>query len=354
MQVRAQPLLESGKGAAGLAIGQPERRPHRHRGRDRHRPEVGLGRRKGGRFGIVCECYDHRALQKILIANRGEIAVRIIRACRDLGLASVAVFSDERPRRPPRPHGRRGRGHRSQPAPRQLSPRRHADCRRPATGADAVHPGYGFLAENAAFAAACDGRRPDLHRPHLAGDRADGQQDRGARGRPRGRRAHRARHGRAARRPTPSDAELAAAARRVGYPDHGQGRRRRRRQGHARRSPRPDELSSAVRAARSESGSSFGDSAIYFERRLIRPRHIEVQMLADQHGTVLPFVERECSIQRRHQKVIEETPSMAVSPRLRQRLTRAAAAVAAVGRLHQRRHDRVPAWTSAGASTSWR
>ena len=91
----------------------------------------------------------------------------------------------------------------------------------------------------------------------------------------------------------------------------------------------PADLPGAVRAARSESGSSFGDSAIYFERRLMRPRHIEVQVLADHHGTVLPFVERECSIQRRHQKVIEETPSVAVSPGLRRRLTRAAAAIAA-------------------------
>ena len=89
-----------------------------------------------------------------------------------------------------------------------------------------------------------------------------------------------------------------------------------------------DELSGAVRAARSEATASFGDSAIYLERRLARPRHIEVQLLADQHGTVLPFVERECSIQRRHQKVIEETPSPVVGPELRHRVTSAAAAVA--------------------------
>jgi acetyl-CoA carboxylase biotin carboxylase subunit len=92
------------------------------------------------------------------------------------------------------------------------------------------------------------------------------------------------------------------------------------------------DLAGAVRAARSEAGAAFGDAAVYFERRLARPRHIEVQLLGDQHGTVLPFVERECSIQRRHQKVVEETPSPAVSPSLRARLTSAAAAVArAVG-----------------------
>ncbi len=88
----------------------------------------------------------------------------------------------------------------------------------------------------------------------------------------------------------------------------------------------------AVRAARSEAGTAFGDSAVYVERRLARPRHVEVQLLGDQHGTVLPFVERECSIQRRHQKVVEETPSLAVTPALRTAMTSAAAAVAhAVG-----------------------
>jgi acetyl-CoA carboxylase biotin carboxylase subunit len=90
----------------------------------------------------------------------------------------------------------------------------------------------------------------------------------------------------------------------------------------------PADLPAAVRAARSEAGAAFGDSAIYFERRLARPRHIEVQLLADGHGTVVPFVERECSIQRRHQKVVEETPSTVVTPALRRAMTAAAAAVA--------------------------
>src|SRR5205085_4746666 len=95
---------------------------------------------------------------------------------------------------------------------------------------------------------------------------------------------------------------------------------------------RAADLASAVRAARSEAGAAFGDAAVYFERRLIRPRHIEVQLLGDAHGCVLPFVERECSIQRRHQKVVEETPSLAVSAALRRAMTSAAAAVAkAVG-----------------------
>ena len=94
----------------------------------------------------------------------------------------------------------------------------------------------------------------------------------------------------------------------------------------------PADLAGAVRAARSEADSAFGDAAVYIEQRLTRPRHIEVQLLGDQHGTVLPFVERECSIQRRHQKVVEETPSVAVTPELRQAMAAAAATVArAVG-----------------------
>ena len=80
--------------------------------------------------------------------------------------------------------------------------------------------------------------------------------------------------------------------------------------------------------ARSEAGSAFGDTAVYFERRIVRPRHIEIQLLGDQHGTVVPFVERECSIQRRHQKVVEESPSLAVHAELRRRMAAAAAAVA--------------------------
>jgi len=265
-------------------------------------------------------------LQKILIANRGEIAVRIIRACRDLGLASVAVFSEsDRGARHVRMADEAVAIGPSPPRESYLRIDTLVEAAR-ASGADAVHPGYGFLAENAAFAAACTQAGltfigPTAKAIELMGSKTAAREA-----------------ARAAGVPivpgtlTPlaaeaSDADLAAAARKVGYPimvkavAGGGGKGMRVVSG-------AEGLVSAVRAARSEAGSSFGDSAIYFERQLIRPRHIEVQILADQHGTVLPFVERECSIQRRHQKVVEETPSMAVPPRLRQRLTRAAAAVA--------------------------
>lgn len=94
----------------------------------------------------------------------------------------------------------------------------------------------------------------------------------------------------------------------------------------------PPDLARAVRAARSEAGSAFGDTAIYFERRILNARHIEVQLLADQHGSVIPFVERECSIQRRHQKVIEESPSVVIDPELRRRMADVAASVARAAR----------------------
>jgi acetyl-CoA carboxylase, biotin carboxylase subunit len=198
------------------------------------------------------------------------------------------------------------------------------------SGADAVHPGYGFLAENEDFAAAVRdagltfiGPTPEAialmgskTAARVAAKRAGvpvvpGTEDPLA--------------------PDVTDVEIARVASEIGYPllvkavsgGGGKGMRTVR---------DPAELAGAVRAARSEAGAAFGDAAVYLERQLTRPRHIEVQLLGDQHGTVLPFVERECSIQRRHQKVVEETPSLAVSPALRAEMTAAAAAVArAVG-----------------------
>jgi len=264
-------------------------------------------------------------LQKILIANRGEIAVRIIRACRDLGLASVAVFSEaDRTARHVRMADEAVAIGPSPPRESYLRGDVLVDAAR-AAGADAVHPGYGFLAENSGFAAACAGAGltyigPSSTAIALMGSKTAAREAARAAGVP-------IVPGTAPLDADASDAVLAAEARRVGYPlmvkavagGGGKGMRA---------VARAEDFSSGVRAARSEAGSSFGDSAIYLERLLIRPRHIEVQVLADHHGTVLPFVERECSIQRRHQKVIEETPSMAVSPGLRRRLMKAAAAVA--------------------------
>lgn len=195
-----------------------------------------------------------------------------------------------------------------------------------AAGADAVHPGYGFLAENADFATACVEAGLTFIGPTPMAIARMGSKT-------------------AARRvaiaagmpvvpgteeplaPDVSDDRIAALAEQVGYPvmvkavagGGGKGMRLVRSR---------DELSGAIRGARSEAATAFGDSHIYLERWMARPRHIEVQILADHHGTVVPFVERECSLQRRHQKLVEESPSPGVDPTLRARLMAAAAAVA--------------------------
>jgi acetyl-CoA carboxylase, biotin carboxylase subunit len=267
---------------------------------------------------------------KILIANRGEIAVRIIRACREMGIPSVAVFSDcDRLARHVREADQAFHLGPSEAAQSYLRIDRILDVARRA-GATAVHPGYGFLAENAGFAAACRDAGLTFIGPTPEAIAAMGSKT-------------------AARRiaidagvpvvpgteePFAADAtddEMLAAGDAIGYPivvkavAGGGGKGMRVVDDRA-------SLLGAIRTARSEAGSAFGDSAVYLERRIVRPRHVEIQLLGDQHGTVVPFVERECSIQRRHQKVVEESPSIAVSPDLRRRMAGAAASVArAVG-----------------------
>jgi acetyl-CoA carboxylase biotin carboxylase subunit len=265
-------------------------------------------------------------LKKILIANRGEIAVRVIRACREMGIASVAVYSEcDRSALHVRLADEACAIGPSAPRESYLRIDTLIDAAR-ATGADAVHPGYGFLAENEDFAAAVADAGltfigPTAEAVALMGSKTAARQV-------------------AARAGVPvvpgteeplgadvPDSEIARIAAGIGYPllvkavagGGGKGMRT---------VSDPADLSSAVRAARSEAGAAFGDAAVYLERRLTRPRHIEVQLLADHHGTVLPFVERECSIQRRHQKVVEETPSLALSLELRRAMTAAAARVA--------------------------
>jgi acetyl-CoA carboxylase biotin carboxylase subunit len=263
---------------------------------------------------------------KILIANRGEIAVRVVRACRELGVRSVAVFSDaDRAARHVRDADDAVHIGPSEAARSYLNIEAIVDAAR-RTGADAIHPGYGFLAENAAFAAACRDAGltfigPSPEAIGLMGSKTAAREIAMRAGVP---------VVPGTERPFSaevSEEEIASAAAAVGYPllvkavagGGGKGMRA---------VERSEDLAGAVRTARSEAGSAFGDTGVYLERRLRRPRHIEIQLLGDAHGTVVPFVERECSIQRRHQKVVEESPSAAVSPRLRERIAAAAAAVA--------------------------
>ena len=267
---------------------------------------------------------------KILIANRGEIAVRIIRACREMGLRTVAVYSDcDRDARHTREADEALHLGPSEAVRSYLRIDAVVEAARTA-GADAVHPGYGFLAENAAFAGACRDAGltfigPSPEAIALMGSKTAAREAAIAAGVPAVPGTERPFDANA------GDEEIARAADAVGYPllvkavagGGGKGMRA---------VERRDALAAALRTARSEAGSAFGDTSVYLERRLTRPRHIEIQLLGDRHGTVVPFVERECSIQRRHQKVVEESPSIAVTTALRERLASAAAAVArAVG-----------------------
>ncbi|HVL69590.1 MAG TPA: acetyl-CoA carboxylase biotin carboxylase subunit [Vicinamibacterales bacterium] len=263
---------------------------------------------------------------KILVANRGEIAVRVMRACREMGIPSVAVYSDcDRDAR----HVREAdQAVHIGPSPAVQSYLRIDALLDAAkrTGADAVHPGYGFLAENAAFGRACRDAGltfigPSPEAIGLMGSKTAAREMAIKAGVP---------VVPGTEKPfdaSATDDEIAEAAAAIGYPllvkavagGGGKGMRT---------VEKPEDLAAAIRTARSEAGSAFGDSAVYLERRILRPRHIEVQLLADHYGTVVPFVERECSIQRRHQKVVEESPSIAVDQDLRRRITSAAAAVA--------------------------
>ncbi len=262
-------------------------------------------------------------LKRLLIANRGEIAVRIMRACRELGVETVAVYSDVDARAP---HVLAAdQAVRIGPAaPREsyLNTEAIFDAVR-SSGADAVHPGYGFLSERAFFARACEEQGVIFVGPPSTAIERMGSKV-GAR-----------RLMQAAGVPvvpgeTPrdeSDAALVEAAARVGYPvlikpSAGGG-------GIGMKVVRePSAMAEAVAAARREAQASFGDGTVYVERLVDRPRHIEIQVFADAHGHAVHLFERECSMQRRHQKIIEESPSPALSPAVRARMGAAAVAAA--------------------------
>jgi acetyl-CoA carboxylase biotin carboxylase subunit len=249
-----------------------------------------------------------------------------MRACRDMGISTVAIYSDcDRTAPFVRYADEAVALGGNAPGESYLRIDKVIDAAR-RTGAFAIHPGYGFLAENPRFARAVRDAGltfigPAAEVMELLGGKTAAREVAMASGVP-------VVPGTDGVVPEDlSEAEVAALAAKVGYPllvkavagGGGKGMRV---------AASSEELASAVRTARSEAQGAFGNPAIFFERRLSRPRHIEIQFLGDEHGTVIPFVERECSIQRRHQKVIEETPSLAVTPELRRALANAAASVA--------------------------
>jgi acetyl/propionyl-CoA carboxylase alpha subunit len=260
-----------------------------------------------------------RVITKLLVANRGEIARRVFRTARDMGIATVAVYSDADATAPfvreadeavPLPG--------NTPAETYLRIDAVIEAAQRA-GADAVHPGYGFLSENAAFAQAVIDAGLTWVGPPPSAIEAMGSKL-GAK-----------RMMRDAGVPTLPWAEEVAGAADVGYPllvkasAGGGGRGMRVVRSAA-------ELDEAVEGARREAGSAFGDATVFLERYLEAPRHVEIQVFADAHGNVVSLFERECSIQRRHQKIVEESPSPAVDDALRSQMGDAAVAAArAVG-----------------------
>ncbi len=263
--------------------------------------------------------------KKILIANRGEIAVRILRACRELGIKSVAVFSevDRKSLHVQLADEAYGIG----PAPSRESYLRIDKLMDVArrTGCDAVHPGYGFLAENPALPRACSEVGitfigPPAEAMESLGSKTAGRQL-----------AQRVEVPTVPGTNNPTDESQARAlAQSIGYPvllkavAGGGGKGMRLVYSDA-------EFESAFRNAASEAMNAFGDDCLYLEKYLESPRHIEIQILADAHGRVVSLGERECSIQRRHQKVVEEAPSPIVTPELRKKMSEAAVRLARAG-----------------------
>ncbi|HXR65539.1 MAG TPA: biotin carboxylase N-terminal domain-containing protein, partial [Ktedonobacteraceae bacterium] len=261
--------------------------------------------------------------KKILIANRGEIASRIMATCREMGIATVAIYSEaDRAAR----HVREAdEAYEIGPAPASLSYLRGEKIIEIAqqSGAEAIHPGYGFLSENTAFVEACESAGivfigPPASAMRLMGSKIAAKQ-----------------LATSVNAPTipgyngesQDDEILLQEALKIGFPvlikasagGGGKGMREVHTRG---------EFLEQLAGARREALAAFGDATVFLERLIVRPRHVELQVLGDQHGTLIHLGERECSIQRRHQKIVEESPSVALTPELRAEMGSAAVRIA--------------------------
>lgn len=258
-------------------------------------------------------------IKKILVANRGEIAVRIIRACREMSIKTVAVYSDvDRTSKHVQMADEAYCIGAPAPLESYLNIEKIINVAK-ISGADAIHPGYGFLAENPIFAKRCEEEKiifigPNSKALQLVGDKLEARKI--------------ALKGDIPIIPGMQSKEVnlnefEAWAKKIGYPvmlkasAGGGGKGMRIIQS-------PDELQSAIEAGKREAKSAFGDETVYLEKFIEEPRHIEFQVLADNYGNAVHLFERECSIQRRHQKIIEETPSTALNDELRQKMGEAA------------------------------
>ncbi len=253
--------------------------------------------------------------RKILIANRGEIALRILSACKELGLRTVAVYSEA---------DRNSLHVRFADEAVCIGPPRSSESylnipqvisAAEITNVDAIHPGYGFLSENANFAEVCEASHitfigPSSDAIRLMGEKDKARQAMAAQGMP---------VIPGSQGVVPDEDAARTTAEEIGYPimikaaEGGGGRG-------MRVVVKPSELSAAFLTARSEAEQAFGCGDVYFEKLIERPRHIEFQVLGDRHGNVMHLGERECSIQRRHQKVIEESPSPILDPKTRREI----------------------------------
>ena len=266
---------------------------------------------------------EQKPIKKVLVANRGEIAIRIMRSCREMGIETVAVFSDaDRTAM----HVRyANEAYNIGPAPSSESYLNIDKIIATAklSGADAIHPGYGFLSENSKFARRClaEGLRfigPSAESIEMMGDKISARKKMIAAGVP---------VVPGTTEKVTSEAEAVRYIREIGLPvmikassgGGGKGMRLVKKE---------SQISGSLRAARSEAKTSFGDDALYIEKYIDSPHHIEFQILSDKYGNTVHLFERECSVQRRHQKVVEETPSPILTPELREKMGSYAVAAA--------------------------